>query len=81
MFLGMAKFNELAPKLMLGERSPALLEGRVSSYMRLHQVTITSCDGSIYNVLHKRERERPPRCTLFRINLFQLNYHLHVSNK
>jgi len=28
MFLGMAKFNELAPKLMLGERSPALLEGR-----------------------------------------------------
>lgn len=28
MFLGMVKFNELAPKLLLGERSPALLEGR-----------------------------------------------------
>lgn len=27
-FLGMAKFNEMAPKLLLGERSPALLEGR-----------------------------------------------------
>lgn len=27
-FLGMDKFNKLAPKLLLGERSPALLEGR-----------------------------------------------------
>jgi len=25
--------------------------------------------------------ERPTRCTLFLINLFQLNYLLHVSNK
>jgi len=36
MFLGMAKFNEMAPKLILGERSPALLEGRVSGYETNH---------------------------------------------
>jgi aspartate aminotransferase len=30
MFLGMGKFNEMASKMILGERSPALLEGRVS---------------------------------------------------
>ena len=32
MFLGMDKFNEMASKLILGECSPALLEGRVSAY-------------------------------------------------
>jgi aspartate/tyrosine/aromatic aminotransferase len=31
-FLGMDKFNEVAPRLILGEKSPALLEGRVSGY-------------------------------------------------
>jgi aspartate aminotransferase len=31
-FLGLEKFNEVAPRLILGEQSPALLEGRVSSY-------------------------------------------------
>jgi aspartate aminotransferase len=29
-FLGMDKFNEMAPRLILGEGSPALREGRVS---------------------------------------------------
>jgi hypothetical protein len=32
MFLGMDEFNQLAPKLILGDSSPALLEGRVSGY-------------------------------------------------
>jgi aspartate aminotransferase len=32
MFLGSEEFNKLAPKLILGDRSPALLEGRVSGY-------------------------------------------------
>jgi aspartate/tyrosine/aromatic aminotransferase len=31
-FLGLDKFNEMAPRLILGEQSPALLEGRVSGY-------------------------------------------------
>jgi aspartate aminotransferase len=31
-FLGMDKFNEVAPRLILGEQSPALLEERVSGY-------------------------------------------------
>jgi aspartate/tyrosine/aromatic aminotransferase len=31
-FLGLAKFNKLVPKLILGEKSPALLEERVSVY-------------------------------------------------
>jgi aspartate aminotransferase len=30
-FLGLDKFNEVALRLILGEQSPALLEGRVSA--------------------------------------------------
>jgi hypothetical protein len=30
-FLGLDKFNKVVPRLILGEQSPALLEGRVSS--------------------------------------------------
>ena len=29
----------------------------------------------------ERERESPTRCTLFLINLFQLNFPINVSNK
>jgi aspartate/tyrosine/aromatic aminotransferase len=36
-FLGLDKFNEMAPRLLLGEQSPALLEGRVSEYETCYQ--------------------------------------------
>jgi aspartate aminotransferase len=31
-FLGLDKFVKVVPRLILGEQSPALLEGRVSGY-------------------------------------------------
>ena len=48
-FLGMAKFNEMAPKLILGERSPALLEGRVSGYVPT--LAVMSCHGFVFNAV------------------------------
>jgi aspartate/tyrosine/aromatic aminotransferase len=32
-FLGLDKFTEMAPRLLLGEHSPAVLEGRVSEHL------------------------------------------------
>jgi len=44
--------------------------------------------GSIFRVTEQRPSklktytwQRPTRCTIFLINLYQLNYHIHVSNK